>query len=71
MNADRFDLLLNKIDILIKLTAHSVLKDEQQRDSIVFLTKVGIQPKDIAEILNTTSNTVSVTLSRLRKSGGL
>ena len=40
-----------------------------QKDKIIQLYKIGLQPKEIANILNTTSNSVSVTLSNARKEG--
>jgi len=40
----------------------------KQREQIVLLNRAGLQPKDIAELLNTSSNTVRVELVALRKS---
>lgn len=60
--------VLEKLDTLIRLQAHSsVSRLESQKDRILFLSKAGIGPKDIADILGTTSNTVNVTLSTERK----
>ncbi len=56
-----------KLDTLIQLVAISLCQDKGQKEQIAFLASAGIQPKKIAEILGTTSNTVSVTLSGLRK----
>ncbi|MCH8201626.1 MAG: hypothetical protein IH996_00810 [Proteobacteria bacterium] len=59
--------LLDKIDVLIRLQAvTSVANFDSQKDKILFLGKAGVSPKDIAEILGTSANTVSVTLSRAR-----
>ena len=56
-----------KLDTLIRLVAIGLCQDKGQKEQIAFLSSAGIQPKEIAEILNTTSNTVSVTLSGLKK----
>lgn len=59
--------LLDKIDVLIRLQAvTSVAGFESQKDKILFLSGAGISPKDIAEILGTTANTVNVTLAKSR-----
>jgi hypothetical protein len=42
-------------------------KEISQTKKIEILSSVGLAPKEIAEILGTTSNTVSVTLSGIRK----
>lgn len=60
--------LLDRVDILIRLQAvTSVAGFESQKDKIIFLGSAGLSPKDIAEILGTTANTVNVTLARSRK----
>jgi hypothetical protein len=57
-----------KLDILIRLTALNVVKDmKPQREQIRTLSDAGFGPSDIADILKTTSNTVSVTLTEIRK----
>ena len=60
--------LLEKLDTLVRLQAHSsVARLESQKEKILFLSKAGITPKDIADILGTTSNSVNVALSNARK----
>lgn len=48
------------------------IKDHSESFSIAegvgLLTRFGLSPSEIAEILNTTTNTVNVTRTRLRKS---
>ena len=62
--------LLERVDILVRLHAlSSVANFESQKDKILFLSKVGISPKEIADILGTTPNTVNVALSNARKGG--
>jgi hypothetical protein len=59
--------ILAKLDMLVRLSALSMVKDiESSKDKILFLNKVGMQPKEIAELLRTTPNHVNVTLSKER-----
>lgn len=60
--------LIDKIDILIRLQAISMVERfATQREKIAFLSKVGLGPKVIADILGTSANTVSVALSNMKK----
>jgi transposase len=60
-----------KIDVLIRLSALNLVKDiKKQKDQIALLSDSGFQPKQIADILRTTSNTVSVALNAIRKERG-
>lgn len=61
------DELIREIKKLNKLLILLLTKDLPQNEKIQFLDKSGFSPKDIAEIINTTPNTVRVTLARLRK----
>ncbi|MFX0138897.1 MAG: hypothetical protein ACFFDN_34975 [Candidatus Hodarchaeota archaeon] len=62
--------ILERLDLIIKLLAMNIMSGEgTQKDKIIQLSKIGLQPKEIANILNTTSNTVSVTLSNARREG--
>ncbi len=67
MEQDSFS---QKLDLLIRLTAISLTDGKPLREQIKLLSKSGFQPKEIAEILDTTPNTVSVTLTSIRKSNG-
>ncbi|MEX1014832.1 MAG: sigma factor-like helix-turn-helix DNA-binding protein [Candidatus Paceibacterota bacterium] len=49
------------------LLAISLKRDTLQTTLIEEMGEVGISPRRIAELLNTSPNTVSVTLSRARK----
>jgi DNA-binding CsgD family transcriptional regulator len=55
-----------KLNIILNLLARSLLPDTSQKDQIAFLSSLNLTPKEIAEIVDTTPNTVRVTLSRLR-----
>jgi hypothetical protein len=58
-----------KLDILIKLQAAALTASmESTKDKIMFLSKAGLRPTLIAEIVGTSANHVNVTLSKGRKS---
>jgi DNA-binding CsgD family transcriptional regulator len=59
--------IIRRLDSLIRLMAVSVCAEKTQRDSIEILAKAGLAPKDIAEFLGTTPNTVSVSLSAMKR----
>jgi len=60
--------ILAKLDMLIKLQALSMVgRFESSKEKILFLSRVGMQPKEIGELLQTSPNTVSVTLSKSKK----
>lgn len=66
MDRDFENKLLKKFDTVIKLLTISSLKDETQVQKIKILNSAGLQPKDIADLLGTSSNTVSVALSKIK-----
>jgi len=59
--------VIEELRTIKKLLAFSLIKDLSQVEQIQFLSNSGFQPKEIAEILNTSANSVRVTLSRIRK----
>jgi len=57
-----------KLDILIRLFGlNLVMNIKVQKEQIALLSDAGFQPKEIADILGTTNNVVSVTLHSIRK----
>jgi len=62
--------LLEKINILVKLTTLNIIKDKNYKEQVKLLSSVGLKPKEIADLLGTTPNSVRVTLSRVRKGKG-
>jgi len=56
-----------KLELLTRLTALSLIADKKQQEQIILLSRAGFQPKEIAEIVGTTANTVRVALSTHRK----
>lgn len=59
--------IIERLGMLIKLTALNVLKDEGFKEQVRILSNVGLRPKEIAEILGKTPNNVRVMLSYVRK----
>ncbi|MBN1398663.1 MAG: hypothetical protein JXA06_11585 [Bacteroidetes bacterium] len=59
--------ILNELRIIKKLLAQNLISGQSQIRQIEKLASIGFQPKEIAEILGTTTNTVSVSLNRVKK----
>jgi len=57
----------DKLDVLIRLLAISLTADKSQGEQIALLKKATFQPKEIANLLGTTPNAVSVSLSKMRR----
>ncbi len=66
MNEDS-KMIVERLDVLTKLVAAGLVVGRPQRDQIELLSKAGLQPREIAELIGTTSNTVSVNLTAIRK----
>ncbi len=56
-----------KLDVIIKLLAANLCGDKTQTDSILVLSKLGLDRNTIAEIIGTKPSTVSVRLSEAKK----
>lgn len=63
--------VLEKLDQLVRLMSLSLVEGKKQADQIALLSKSGFQPKEIADLLGTTPNTVRVALSNMRKIGAM
>ena len=61
------ELVLEKLDRLLRVLIIGVTKGMKQNEQITLLDRVGFQPREIADVLGTTRNTVSVALTNLRK----
>lgn len=59
--------LLNEVKRTNRLLVVMATKDLSQTDKIDTLYKAGYSPKEIAEMIGTTSNTVNVTINKLKK----
>ena len=64
---DGLDSVTERLDTIISLLQISVLEGKTQREQIELLSKVGLPPRKIAEVIQTTSNTVRVALAVMRK----
>jgi len=70
---DKLDLnqeILQKLNMLVKLSAAQLAKGKDFKEQVMLLSSVGLSPKDIAEVLGKTSNNVSVTLNYIKKKKG-
>jgi DNA-directed RNA polymerase specialized sigma24 family protein len=56
-----------KLDVLVRLSAINVTKGLKLKQQVTVLSDAGFQPRQIADMLGTTANTVSVTLHGIRK----
>jgi DNA-directed RNA polymerase specialized sigma24 family protein len=61
------ELKLAKLDQILRILAVIATKDLKQRDQIALLNRAGLAPKDIADLLGTSANTVRVELVAIRK----
>jgi DNA-binding CsgD family transcriptional regulator len=61
------DEVISRIDKLIRLVATGLVIGKSQAEQIALLSQAGLQPKEIADIVGTTPNTVRVALSIARK----
>lgn len=61
------ELVAEKLDRVLRLLAVIAVKGMSQTDQIAILDRVGFAPKEIAEIIGTTSNTVRVGLVSIRR----
>jgi len=59
--------ILDRLNVLIKLTLLGFLKDMEFKEQVRILVTIGLKPKEIAEILGKTPNNVRVMLSYIRK----
>jgi DNA-directed RNA polymerase specialized sigma24 family protein len=61
------ELILTQLDQIRRILAVVATKGLKQREQITLLNQAGLKPKDIAELLGTSSNTVRVELVALKK----
>lgn len=67
MASTRDELMTERLDLILRLLAVMATKNMRQRDQIALLSRAGLPPRAIAEILGTSSNTVRVELVAIRK----
>jgi hypothetical protein len=67
MADQQLDAISRQVDVLTRMAALSLVqKCERLSEKIDLLHRAGLQPKMIADLLETTPNTVSVQVSRKR-----
>ena len=60
--------LADRLDIVVRLLAYLVAAEHDNlKDRAVTLTSLGLSPKEIARVCNTTPNTVSVRLVEAKR----
>lgn len=67
-NKELLESISKRLGVLIALQIDSQSETHSVADGVALLTRFGLQPSEIAEILNTSTNTVSVTRTRLKRS---
>jgi DNA-binding CsgD family transcriptional regulator len=67
MSNQNDDLILAELKKITNLMLYNITKELSQTETINVMSKLGFQPKEIAEFLGTTGNTVRVTLARKKK----
>lgn len=59
--------LLEEVQKMVRLLSIVAVGDKKQKEQIELLSKAGFQPKEIAELIGTTANTVRVALTNMKK----
>jgi len=54
MSKEQFEQLIEKLDTLIRITTASAFRDKTKEESILILSDLGFQPKEIAPMVGTT-----------------
>lgn len=66
INKEQFGKLIEKLDILVKVTAAS-FRGEKLTEGIIFLSDLGFTAKEVAQILGTTDGYVGNVKSEAKK----
>jgi DNA-directed RNA polymerase specialized sigma24 family protein len=61
----------DKMDRLLRLVGMIAVNGLSQTDQIAALSRCGFSPKEIADVVGTTANTVRVALVSIRRAGRL
>lgn len=67
MEQKQFDMLIQRLDTVLKLLALNLPEDLTAQEKIVKLSGTGLKGTDIAQILGTSPGYVAVALDRARK----
>jgi DNA-directed RNA polymerase specialized sigma24 family protein len=64
---DESDTIVRQLTVLTRLVALALIANRPQREQVWLLSKAGLAPKEISDLLGTTANTVRVQLHAARK----
>ena len=68
MSQKSYEELKGLMSVVARLLAYDLTKDiETQKDRILLLNRLGLSRGEIAKVLDTTTNNVSVTISEAKK----
>jgi hypothetical protein len=67
MTERQFNLLIEKIDLLIKINSAGFIQNLNFNEQVQILSNLGLSPKEIGDITGRTPNNVSVTLNYIKK----
>jgi len=67
VNDHQFAEISAKLDVIIKLLAMSAVEGKQLKQQVSLLHSLGLQPRQIADVLDKTPNHIRVVLHELRK----
>jgi len=68
MDERQFQIMIEKMDSIIRLLAMGLVEGKTLREQVNLLSSFGFQPKQIADILGKTLNHIRVLLHEIRKS---
>ena len=71
MDDPESNLILTELRKISKLLVLNLNQDRSQNELIAAMSKIGFQPKEIAELLGTTSNTVSVAKAKAKSKSNI
>jgi len=67
LNDEQFAAITTRLDAITRLLAMSTIEGKQLKQQVSLLSSIGMQPREIADVLGKTSNHIRVLLHELRK----
>jgi DNA-directed RNA polymerase specialized sigma24 family protein len=67
VNDEQFAAITTKLDAITRLLAMSAIEGKQLKQQVSLLHSLGLQPREIADVLGKTPNHIRVLLHELRK----
>lgn len=68
MDNQQFKEIDKSLKTIIRLIGIIAIKEKAPKEQVLLLNKLGLQPKEIAELLGKTPNAIRIALSRAKKS---